>query len=85
VPEISRFFGIVVMMHYREHAPPHFHARCGADEVKVRLDDGGVEGRFPKNALRLLLAWYDTYREELEKDWALARARKPLKPVPGLE
>jgi hypothetical protein len=29
VPEISRFLGIVIRMYYREHAPPHFHARYG--------------------------------------------------------
>jgi hypothetical protein len=29
VPELSRFFGIVIAMHRREHPPPHFHARYG--------------------------------------------------------
>ena len=25
MPEISRFFGIVVRMHFNDHEPPHFH------------------------------------------------------------
>jgi hypothetical protein len=29
MPEISRFLGIAVQMYYREHDPPHFHARYG--------------------------------------------------------
>lgn len=29
MPEISRFFGIVIAMYYNEHNPPHFHARYG--------------------------------------------------------
>jgi hypothetical protein len=32
MPEISRFFGIVVVMYYRDHAPPHFHAAYGGNE-----------------------------------------------------
>jgi len=51
MPEISRFFGIVVAMFYSDHAPPHFHACYGEDEVTVRIDDGGVDGYFPRRAL----------------------------------
>jgi hypothetical protein len=27
MPEISRFFGIIVQMYYSDHEPPHFHVR----------------------------------------------------------
>ncbi len=37
MPEISRFFGIVIAMYYRDHQPPHFHARYGGDVVEVAL------------------------------------------------
>jgi len=37
MPEISRFFGIVIAMLHREHGPAHFHARYGDQEVTVRL------------------------------------------------
>jgi hypothetical protein len=26
MPTISSFFGLVIQMFWREHAPPHFHA-----------------------------------------------------------
>jgi hypothetical protein len=29
MPEISRFFGIVIAMYDEDHEPPHFHARDG--------------------------------------------------------
>ncbi len=29
MPEISRFFGIVIRMHFDDHRPPHFHATYG--------------------------------------------------------
>ena len=37
MPEISRFFGIVIAMYYSEHNPPHFHARYGSDKVEIDI------------------------------------------------
>lgn len=37
--EISRFFGIVISMYYREHFPPHFHARYGEYKAGIKIDD----------------------------------------------
>jgi hypothetical protein len=37
MPEISRFLGIVIAMFYREHSPPHFHAKYGEYEVTVGI------------------------------------------------
>lgn len=84
VPELSRFLGIVVRMYYRDHFPPHFHARYGNSMV-VQLDSWVVEGRFPPRALRLVLEWAELHRAELHEDWNLARLGKPLKPIPPLE
>jgi len=36
MPEISRFFGILIRMYYDEHNPPHFHAIYGGDEATNR-------------------------------------------------
>lgn len=85
MPEICRFLGIVITMYYRDHAPPHFHAHYNEFEMAVNIESGVVEGSFPRRALRLVLEWYDKYREELIEDWRLARERKPLKQIPPLE
>ncbi len=37
MPEISRFLGVVVRMHYRDHAPPHFHAEYGDHEITIDI------------------------------------------------
>jgi hypothetical protein len=37
MPEISRFFGIVIRMYFNDHVPPHFHAFYGDDEVEVGI------------------------------------------------
>jgi len=51
MPEVSRFLGIVIAMYDKDHDPPHFHARCGAFEITVRIADGLVEGRFRRRSL----------------------------------
>ena len=85
MPEISRFLGIVIAMYYRDHAPPHFHARYGDYEITVRIADGLVEGEFPRRALNLVLEWYNLHRAELAEDWNLARESKPLRRIDPLE
>lgn len=39
MPEISRFFGIVIYMFYNEHFPPHFHAKYTEYEAVIWLPD----------------------------------------------
>jgi hypothetical protein len=85
VPEISRFFGIVVRMHLREHEPAHFHAWYGGKEMIVRIDDGQISGRVPPRIRWLVLEWWSLHREELAENWQLVRALKEPKPIPPLE
>ena len=86
MPEISRFYGIIVSMFYSEHNPPHFHARYG--EYKMTVDIGSLrilEGNFPPRALGLVVEWASLHKEELLSDWELAAKNclpekiKPLK------
>lgn len=85
MPEISRFLGIIIRMYYRDHAPPHFHAEYGDYELVVQIENGVVEGRFPRRALRAVMEWYEQHQDELLENWELAKAQKLLKPIPPLE
>jgi len=85
MPEISRFLGIVIAMYYNDHAPPHFHAIYGEHEIKVFIDDGDIQGEFPRRALGHVLEWYNLHKSELLENWELARERKPLSRVDPLE
>ena len=85
MPVISRFLGIVIIMLYRDHEPPHFHATYAEYEITVRIADGLVTGRFPRRALVLVLEWWELHKRELVADWERARARLPLEPIPPLE
>jgi len=37
MPEISRFFGIIVQMHYSDHEPPHFHVRYSGQKALIAI------------------------------------------------
>ena len=38
MPEISRFFGIVIQMYYGDHEPPHFHVRYAGQKALVEIE-----------------------------------------------
>jgi hypothetical protein len=85
MPEISRFYGIIIAMFYDDHNPPHFHARYGKDNVAVGIDSLRVlEGHFPPRALGLVMEWASQHQKELLNDWKLARKNKPPKKITPL-
>jgi hypothetical protein len=66
MPEISRFYGIVIQMYFGDHPPPHFHARYAGQEVKIDIDALAViEGRLPARALGLVIEWTALHQDEL--------------------
>jgi len=58
---------------------------CHAAGVTVSIRDGDIAGRFPRRALGHILEWLAIHRDAVLEDWKLARARKPLNPIPPLE
>ena len=74
MPVLSTFFGTIVRM-YREvggkHNEPHIHAEYSGDEIVITLDGRILEGGIPKNKLKLLEAWMEIHREDLEANWKL--------------
>lgn len=86
MPEISRFFGIVVSLFYNDHAPPHFHVRYNENRATFSISDLKIlEGQLPKRVVSLVLEWAFEHRLELQEDWELAVNKKPLKDISPLE
>ena len=86
MPEISRFFGIIIAMFFDDHNPPHFHARYGNDNAVIKITDLTVlEGYLQPRALGLVMDWAAIHRDELLSDWELAKNKKPLFPVEPLK
>ena len=86
MPEISRFFGIVIRIFFNDHAPPHFHAVYGGDEALIEIESLIVyRGELPQRALAMVLEWAALHRQELRRDWDLARRGRPPEPIAPLE
>ena len=78
MPEISRFYGIVIQMYYADHPPPHFHARYAGEVAKIDIDALGViEGKLPGRALGMVMEWATLHQEELRQAFSRAANMTP--------
>ena len=71
--EISRFYGIIIQMFFNDHNPPHFHAVYQGYKISVTIDDGIVEGKMPKRALRLIFEWLELHKDALAQNWEMIK------------
>ena len=86
MPEICRFFGIVIAIFYDDHDPPHFHARYGEHKAVVRIGDFAViHGSLPPRATGLVIEWAAMHEKELLEDWNRAKQKNPLLPIEPLK
>ena len=86
MPELSRFFGIIVMMLYDDHPPPHFHVRYGSQKAIVAIETLALlDGRLSPRALGMIMERAALHRQELRETWGLAERHAPLNPIPPLE
>lgn len=87
MPEISRFFGIVIRMFAEaaaQHHRPHFHAFYQDASVVVAIDRIAVlGGGLPRKQQRLVEAWAEIHLNELREDWKLLQSgRRPFRIAP---
>ena len=69
MPEICRFYGIIIQMFFNDHNPPHFHVVYGDFKAVINIDDEIVEGFMPKRALKLVFEWMELHKKELIENW----------------
>jgi len=70
VPEISRFYGIIIKMYSDEHNPPHFHAEHAEYRATFSIETGQMmQGDFPPTKAALVTAWAIIHRDALLKNW----------------
>ncbi len=86
MPEISRFYGIVIKMYFDDHLPPHFHAEYGEHQALVNIDTIALfSGRLPPRAMGMVTEWALSHRAELEEAWTRAKSLQPpgkIDPLP---
>lgn len=86
MPEVSRFYGIVIRMYFGDHHPPHFHAEYGEDRVVVNIRTLAViAGKLPPRATGLMMEWASLHQDELMAVWEKAKNLEPpgkIAPLP---
>lgn len=75
MPELSRFYGIVIRMYFGDHAPPHFHAVYGQDNAVVDIENLRlIGGELPPRARGLVIEWAAIHQDELREAFRRAQA-----------
>ncbi len=73
---LPMFYGIIIRMYFadnKQHHTPHIHAECAGDIAVFNIVDGAIlSGKFSNSKARLVQAWIEIHREELNADWQLA-------------
>lgn len=85
VPIISRFYGIAVYMYWKDHAPPHFHAKYQGEEVTVNITTGEVTGTMSRRAIAMVEEWRQLHQVELMDNWTRAVQMRTLNRIEPLE
>jgi hypothetical protein len=84
MPEICRFYGIIIQIYYGDHSPPHFHAVYGEHIAKIEIDSLRVmEGWIPNRAMNLVKEWARLRERELREAFEQAATfRQPKRIAP---
>jgi Domain of unknown function (DUF4160) len=70
MPEVSRFYGIIIYMYLQDHNPPHFHAKYNDFQIVISIENFAVlNGKLPSKALALVIEWASIHQEELLQNW----------------
>ena len=82
MPVITRFYGILIKMYFKEHGVAHFHAIYGEFNGVFNIETLDlIEGDLPQRALRIVKEWATQYQSELLCMWK----EKNFKKLPGLD
>ena len=85
MPEICRFYGIVIKMYFADHAPPHFHAEYAEYEARVAINNLAVlTGELPPRAMGLVAEWATLHQRELQTLWERATKLEGLNRIDPL-
>ena len=82
MPEVARFYGIIIKLFFGDHAPPHFHAVYNEYNGLFNIDTlDMIEGDLPGRAKKLVVEWASINKDELKQIWNTQEFKK----LPPLE
>jgi hypothetical protein len=88
MPEISRFYGIVITIYWErdtQHHIPHFHAIYNEFDCKYGIPKLNIlDGSLPNKAHRMVIEWASKHLYELDENWKLAIKNEPINKIEPL-
>lgn len=86
MPEISRFFGIIIRMYFDDHNPPHFHAIYSDQEIQIGIDPIMVlHGQLPRRAMSMVFEWAALHQQELLANWEYLHSNQAPQKIEPLD
>ena len=86
MPEISRFFGIIIRMFFDDHEPSHIHVEYQGYKAVFDLRGNIIRGDLQsRTATKLVREWIDLRFNELQENWELAQAGRELNKISPLD
>ena len=85
MPEVARFFGIVIRMYWDDHNPPHFHALYAGEEALIDIRSLSIfAGGLSPRAFGLVVEWASLHQHALQENWRRTQAQEPLEKIEPL-
>lgn len=86
MPEISRFYGIIIKMFFNEHNPAHIHAVYGNYQALLDINTFAIiSGKLPPRAFGLVTEWMMLHKNELLSFWEKAKNHETLGKIKPLK
>lgn len=85
MPEICRFFGIIISLYWKDHNPPHIHFTYGSYECSISVLDRIVNGQAPTKVITKVNEWMDLHEKEILSLWEKAQNGEKLDKIEPLK
>ena len=72
MPELCRFYGILIYMVFKDedkHHKPHVHVTYGEYEASIGIDGELLAGSLPTKQMKLVVGWLALREDELYAAW----------------
>ncbi|MEI7796193.1 MAG: DUF4160 domain-containing protein [Methylococcaceae bacterium] len=77
MPEVTRFYGIIIKLFFGDHPPPHFHVVYGEYNALFNIETLEIiEGDLPNRASKMVIEWATRYQTELLEMWQTQQFNK---------
>ena len=85
MPEICRFYGIVIYLYWMYHNPPHIHVVYGDYECSISIMERIVDGKIPAKVVSKVNQWIDIHQDEILKLWEKASKGEKIEKIEPLK